>query len=101
MEVVSKEKVCGNIDDCGPGTCRNENCVDEVKGYTCDCDEDSELMLQVNGSVCVVKIFFSGTYVNVNVKVRRCRGGSEKMNSRSERVPIEGVRCDRGAIHVV
>ena len=43
---MSGEKVCGNIDDCG-------NCVDKVNGYTCDCDEDHELMLWVNGSVCV------------------------------------------------
>ena len=47
--------MCGNIDDCGRNACRNENCVDEVKGYTCDFDEDHELMLQVNGSLCVAK----------------------------------------------
>ena len=45
-------------------------------GYTCDCDEDSELVLLVNGSVCVAKecdIFsrtrFSGTDVYVNVRM--------------------------------
>ena len=76
MEVVSKEKVCGIIDDCGLDACRNGNSVDEVNGYTCDCDEDFELMFQVNGSVRVVKecrifsrTWFSGTDVNVNVKV--------------------------------
>ena len=47
--------MCGNVDDCGLGASRNENCVDEVNGYTCDCDEDFELMLQVSGSVCVAK----------------------------------------------
>ena len=36
--------------------CRTGDCVDKVNGYTCDCDEDHELMLQVNGSVCVAKI---------------------------------------------
>ena len=99
--------MCGNVDDCGLGASRNENCVDEVNGYTCDCDEDFELMLQVSGSVCVAKgcenvsrTRFSGTAVNVNVKVRRGRDSSEKMTSRSARVPIEGVRCDRGAIQV-
>ena len=78
-----------------------------MNGNTCDFDEDYELMLLVNGSVRVAKeceIFsrkrFSGADVNVNVKVRRCRGSSEEMNSRSARVPIEGVRCDRGAIEV-
>ena len=93
--------------DCGPDACGNGNCVDKVNGYTCDCDEDYELMLHVNGSVTVAKeceIFsrtrFSGTDVNVNVKVRRCRGSSEKMNSRSARVPIEGARYDKGAILV-
>ena len=29
------------------------------------------------------------------MKARRCRGISEKMNSRSAPVPIKGVRCDR------
>ena len=54
--------MCGNIDDCGLDACRHENRVDEVNGYTCDCDEVRELVLQVNGSVCVAKeceIFFS------------------------------------------
>ena len=54
--------MCGIIDDCGPDACRNGNCADEVNGYTCDCDEDHELMLLVNGSGCVAKecqIFFS------------------------------------------
>ena len=75
-EVVSKEKVCGIIDYCGPNACRNGNCVDKVNGHTCDCDEDYELMLHVNGSVRVAKecgIFsrtrFSGADVNVNVNV--------------------------------
>ena len=38
--------------------------VDAVNGYTCDCDEDHELMLLINGSVCVAKecgIFLSNT----------------------------------------
>ena len=68
-------EVCENIHDCGTDACRNANCVDEVNGYTCDCDENFELVLQVNGSVCVAKeceMFsrtrFSGTDVNVNVK---------------------------------
>ena len=26
-----------------------------VNGYTCDCDEDHELMLQLNGSACVAR----------------------------------------------
>ena len=43
--------MCGIIDDCGPDACRNGNCVDKVKCYTFDCDEDCELTLQVNGSV--------------------------------------------------
>ena len=95
-------KVCGIIDYCGPDVCRNENCVDEVNDCTCDCDADYELMLQVNGSVCVAKecdilsrTRFSGTDVNVSVKVRRRRGSSEKMNSRSATTPIEEVRCDK------
>ena len=58
-------KVCGNMDDGGRGTCTNENCVDEVICYTCDWDEDDELMLLVNGSVCVAKEcenFLSNTF---------------------------------------
>ena len=47
--------MCGIIDECGLNACRNGICVDKVNGYTCDCDEDFELMLQVNGSVCVAK----------------------------------------------
>ena len=27
--------------------CRTGDCVDKVNGYTCDCDEDHELMLRV------------------------------------------------------
>ena len=62
---------------CWAGACGNENCVDEVNGYTCDCDEDCELVLLVNGSVCVAKEYemfsrtrFSGTDVNAHGKVR-------------------------------
>ena len=47
--------MCEIIDDCGPDACRNCDCVNKVKGYTCDCDEDHELMLQVNGSACVAR----------------------------------------------
>ena len=68
--------MCGDTDDCEPDVCRNENCVDEVNGYTCYCDEDYELMLLVNDSVYVAKeceMFsrsrFRGADVNVNVKV--------------------------------
>ena len=53
--------------------CRSGDCVDKVNGYTCDCDEDHELMLHVNGSACVAR----------NVK-----------NFFLQRVQIEGVRCD-------
>ena len=35
--------------------CRTGDCVDKVNGYTCDCDEDHELMLQLNGSACVAR----------------------------------------------
>ena len=55
MEAVSKEKVCEIIDDCGLNACRTGDSIDKVNGYTCDCDEDHELMLQVNGSVCVAR----------------------------------------------
>ena len=61
--------MCEIIDDCGLNACRTGDCVDKVNGYTCDCDEDHELMLQVTGSACVAR----------NVK-----------NSFSS----EGVRCD-------
>ena len=74
MDLVSKEKVCGNIADCGPDACRNGNCAEEVNGYTCDCDEDYELMLLENGSVCVAKEcknFLSNT-------VQRSRRGCER-----------------------
>ena len=47
--------MCGNIDDCGLDACRTCRCVDEVNGYTCDHDEDFELILLVNGSVFVAK----------------------------------------------
>ena len=53
--------------------CKTGDCVDKVNVYTCDCDEDHELMLQVNGSACVAR----------NVK-----------NFLFQRVQIEGVRCD-------
>ena len=42
--------MCEIIHDCGLNACRTGDCVDKVNGYTCDCDEDHELMLQVNGS---------------------------------------------------
>ena len=41
--------------DCGPDACGNENCVDEVNCYTCNCHENHEFILQVNGPVCVAK----------------------------------------------
>ena len=53
--------------------CRIGDCVDKVNGYTCDCDEDHELMLQLNGSTCVAR----------NVK-----------HFLLQRVQIAGVRCD-------
>ena len=65
--------MCELIDDCGLNACRTGDCVDKVNGYTCDCDEDHELMLQLNGSACVAR----------NVK-----------NFLLQRVQIEGVRCD-------
>ena len=65
--------MCGMIDDCGPDACRNENCVDEVNGYTCDCDEDHELMLQVDGPVCVANEYeiFSRTRFSAVAALRR------------------------------
>ena len=64
MEVVSKVKcarsLIGSFD-----ACRNCDCVDMVNCCTCDCDEDHELMLQVNGSTCVarnVKISLSNEF---------------------------------------
>ena len=53
--------------------CRTGDCVEKVNGYTCDCDEDRELMLQLKGSACVAR----------NVKIFLL-----------QRVQIEGVRCD-------
>ena len=55
MEVVSGEKVCGNIDDCEPNPCGDGNCVDKVNDYTCNCDADHQLMLRKNDSMCVAK----------------------------------------------
>ena len=65
--------MCENIDDCGLNACRTGDCVDKVNGYTCDCDGDHELMLQVNGSACVAR----------NMK-----------NFLLQRVQIEDVWCD-------
>ena len=86
------------MDDCGPEASRNGNCVDEVNGYTCDCDEDHELILLVNGPVCVAKdceIFFSNT---VQWNRRECERASAMMpwlNSRSGRVHERRSRgCD-------
>ena len=73
MEVVSKEKVCDIIEDCGLDACRTSDGVDKVNGYTCDCDGDRELMLQVSGSTCVAR--------NVT-------------NFPLQRVQTSGVRCD-------
>ena len=45
--------------------CRIGDCVDKVNGCTCDCDEDGEFVLQVNGSACVarnVKVSFSNEF---------------------------------------
>ena len=49
------KKVCEIIDDRGLNACRTGDCVDKVNGYTCDCDENRKLMLQVNGSACVAR----------------------------------------------
>ena len=43
------------IDDCGLNPCGTGDCINNVNGYTCDCDEDHELMLQVNGPACVAR----------------------------------------------
>ena len=82
MEVVSKERCAETL-----------MIVDEVNGYTCVCDEEDELVLLVNGSLCVAKeceifprTWFSETDVNVNVKVRRCRGSFEKIISECSNV---------------
>ena len=53
MEVMSGEKVCGNIDDCEPNTSEDGNYVDKVNGYTCDCAAGHELMLREIDSICV------------------------------------------------
>ena len=71
--VVSNGKVCEIIDDCDLNACKTGDCVDKVNGYTCDYDEDHELMLQLNGSACVAR----------NVKNILLQG-----------VQIESVRCD-------
>ena len=66
MEVVSKEKCAKSLMICKlNNACRTGDCVDKVNGYTCDCDADHQLMLQVNGSACVarnVKISFSNEF---------------------------------------
>ena len=85
-EVVSKEKVSGIIDDCELHACRTGDCVDKVNGYTCDCDEDRELMLQLNGSACVarnVKISFSNM-------VQWNRRGSDRKSKGCE-VPFKSL----------
>jgi hypothetical protein len=33
----NKEKVCGNIDDCGPEACGVGKCIDGINDYTCEC----------------------------------------------------------------
>ena len=65
MEAVSNEKVCEIIDIVGLLRVETGDCVDKANSYTCDCDEDHELMLQVSGSACVarnVKISFSNEF---------------------------------------
>ena len=39
--------MCEIIDDCDLNASKTGDCVDKVNGYTCDCDEDHELILQV------------------------------------------------------
>ena len=47
--------MCEIIDDCELNACRTRDCVNKVNGYSCDCYEDHELILQVNGSACVAR----------------------------------------------
>ena len=54
-KVVTGEKVSKNIDDCKPNACGDGNCVDNVNGYTCNCNAGHELMLQENDSVSMAK----------------------------------------------
>ena len=68
MEEVSEEKCARPLMIVSLNACRTGDCVDKVNGYTCDCDEDHELMLQVNGSACVAR--------NVNISLVR-RGVKE------------------------
>ena len=65
--------------------------------------EDIELVLLVNGSVCVTKdcempsrTQFNG--IDVDVNSCSCRGNSEEMKSRSARAQIEGVCFDNEVI---
>ena len=67
MKRCAKSLMIVSLNACGTG-----DCVDKVNGHTCDCDEDHELMLRVNGSACVAR--------------------NEKFLL--QRVQIESVRCD-------
>ena len=76
--------MCGNIDDCGPDACRNENCVDEVKRFPVRI----ATMLQVNGSVCVAKEC-------ENLLSNTVQWNRRESEHESVTVPSEEVRCDR------
>ena len=44
MTLVEGEKICGNINDCGPEACGAGECEDLVNDYTCHCSEGHELI---------------------------------------------------------
>jgi hypothetical protein len=46
------EKVCGNIDDCGPDACGVGECQDGLNDYTCICPEGHEVVPTGEGETC-------------------------------------------------
>ena len=86
--------MCKLIDDCGLNACRTGECVDKVNGYTCDCDGDHELMLQVNRSACVarnVKISLSNEFRLKVYGATQCKPNRPRFTTRA---------FDRGGVFV-
>jgi len=63
-QVVANEKICGNIDDCGPEACGAGECKDLVDDYECICPEGYEQKDVDDEHTCTKKICGAGPVVS-------------------------------------
>jgi hypothetical protein len=53
VDETTKEKICGNINDCGPGACGPGKCHDKVLGFECECPKGHHVEGEGDEQTCV------------------------------------------------